>query len=171
MIHDQGLPLFLWDEACNTAVYLQNRSPHRAVGDMTPKEVFTGQKPPVEHLRIFGCTTFSHVPKEKRTKMEPTAEKGLLVGYSETSKAYQLYIPALRMVVVRRDVKFEEERACKRSRELEERQPSTSQQQGSQVQGVGTQSSSTGSTGVPGITGSPVVTGQSTGQLAEHFTV
>jgi transposase InsO family protein len=28
MLHDQGLPLFLWDEACNTAVYLQNKSPH-----------------------------------------------------------------------------------------------------------------------------------------------
>jgi transposase InsO family protein len=27
MFHDQGLPLFLWSEACYTAVYLQNRSP------------------------------------------------------------------------------------------------------------------------------------------------
>jgi hypothetical protein len=57
-------------------------------------------------------------------------------------------------------VNFEEERACRRSRELEERQPLNSQQQGSQVQGVGTQSSSTGGTGVSGITGSPVVTVQ-----------
>ena len=92
--------------------------------------------------------------------MEPSAEKCLLVGYSETSKAYRLYIPALRRVVVRRDVKFEEERACRRSQELEEKQPSTSQQQGSQVHGVGTQSSSTRGTGVSRITGSPVVTVQ-----------
>jgi hypothetical protein len=63
---------------------------------------------------------------KRRMKMEPTAEKGLLVGFSETSKAYWLYIPALRKVVVWRDVKFEEERAYRRSRELEERQPSTS---------------------------------------------
>ena len=41
MLHDQGLPLFLWAEACNTAVYLQNRSPHRALGHMTPKEAFS----------------------------------------------------------------------------------------------------------------------------------
>jgi hypothetical protein len=71
---------------------------------------------------------FSHVPKEKRTKMEPTVEKGLLLGYSENSRAYQIYITALRRVVVWRDVKFEDERACRRSQELEERQPSTSQQ-------------------------------------------
>ena len=37
MIHDQGLPLFLWAEACNIAAYLQNRSPHRALGNMTPQ--------------------------------------------------------------------------------------------------------------------------------------
>ena len=31
MLHDQGLPLFLWTEACRTTVYRQNRSPHKAV--------------------------------------------------------------------------------------------------------------------------------------------
>jgi hypothetical protein len=158
MIHDQGLPFFLWVEAYNTKVYLHNQSPQREVGDMTLEEVFTRKKPLVEHLSIFRCITFSHVPKEKRTNMEPTAEKGLLVGYSETSKAYRLYIPTHKRLFVQRDVNFEEERACKRSRELEERQPLTSQQQGSQVHGVGTQSYSTGGTGVSGITGSLVVT-------------
>jgi hypothetical protein len=47
----------------------------------------------------------------RRTKLEPTTEKGILVGYSETSKAYQIYIPGLRKTIVRRDVKFEEDRA------------------------------------------------------------
>lgn len=94
MLHDQGLPLFLWAEACNTAVYLQNRSLHRALGYMTPEEAFSGKKPNIGHLHIFGCITYSYIPKEKRTKLEPTAEKGIFVGYSETSKAFQIYIPA-----------------------------------------------------------------------------
>ena len=38
MLHDQSLPFFLWVEACRTVVYLQNRSPHRVVGNKTPKE-------------------------------------------------------------------------------------------------------------------------------------
>jgi hypothetical protein len=58
---------------------------------------------------MFGCMTFSHVPSEKRTKLEPIAEKGIFVGYNETSKAYRIYIPAERKIVVRRDVRFEEE--------------------------------------------------------------
>ena len=29
MIHDQGVSMFLWAEACSTAVYVQNSCPHR----------------------------------------------------------------------------------------------------------------------------------------------
>ena len=55
---------------------------------MTLEEAFTGEKPHVGHLCIFGCLTYSYIPKEQRTKMEPMAEKGILMGYNETSKAY-----------------------------------------------------------------------------------
>lgn len=80
MLHDQGLPLFLWAKACNTVVYLQNKSPHRALGNVTPGEAYLGQKPKLGHLRIFGCLTYSDVPKERRTKLDPTVEKGIFVG-------------------------------------------------------------------------------------------
>ena len=56
----------------------------------------------------------------KRTKLEPTAEKGIFVGYDETAKAFCIYLPSQRKVVVRRDVKFEEEWAFKKSRESEQ---------------------------------------------------
>jgi transposase InsO family protein len=35
MIHDQGLPLFLWEEVSGVVVYLQNRSPHIVLGKQT----------------------------------------------------------------------------------------------------------------------------------------
>jgi hypothetical protein len=71
MMHDQTLPLFLWAEVSAAAVYLQNKSPHKILGKKTPKEAFTGKRPDVEHIRIFGCLTYSHVPSEKRTKLDP----------------------------------------------------------------------------------------------------
>jgi hypothetical protein len=74
MLHDQTLPLYLWAEASAVAVYLQNKSPHRILGKKTPEETFTGRRPNVEHIRIFGCLTYSHVPSEKRTKLDPTAQ-------------------------------------------------------------------------------------------------
>jgi transposase InsO family protein len=38
MIHDQNLPMILWAEASITTVYVQNRSPHQILKNMTPKE-------------------------------------------------------------------------------------------------------------------------------------
>jgi hypothetical protein len=43
--------------------------------------------------------------------LDPTTEKGILVGYNRVSKAYLIYIQALRRVVVRRDVRFKEDKA------------------------------------------------------------
>ena len=76
---------------------------------MTPQESFTGKKFEVSHFRIFGCLAYSHVPSEKKTKLEPTVEKGIFVGYNETSKAFRIYLPTQRKVIARREVRFEEE--------------------------------------------------------------
>jgi hypothetical protein len=119
MIHDQGLSMFLWVEACCTTVYIQNMSPHTILGKLTPEEVYTGTRPDVSHLRIFGSVYYCHVPSEKRTKLDPTGEKGILVGYSEVSKAYRIFVLTHRRIVVSRDVQLEEERALRRSRDMQ----------------------------------------------------
>jgi hypothetical protein len=104
MIHDQGLPLFLWAEASRTTVYIQNRSPHTILGKSTHEEVFTGTEPDVSHLRIWGSVCHCHVPSMKMTKLESTTDKGLLVGYCESSKAYMIFVPVRRKIIVCRDV-------------------------------------------------------------------
>jgi hypothetical protein len=92
LLNDQDLSMFLWGEATMTAIYVQNRSPHRILKDMTPEEAFSGKKRNVENLRIFGCQVYSHIPKDKRNKLEPSGKKGIFVGYSDSSKAYRIYI-------------------------------------------------------------------------------
>ena len=69
----------------------------------TPEEVFSGKKPEVIHLRIFGCPVYTHVPKEKRTKLDPSGKKGIFVGYSESSKAYRIYFPGFKKIDVSKD--------------------------------------------------------------------
>jgi hypothetical protein len=93
MIHDQDLPMCLWAEATMTVVYVQNRLFHSALGLKTPEEMFTGKKPEVSHLKIFGCPVFIHISKEKRNKLDPSGKKGIFVGYCEVSKAFKIYIP------------------------------------------------------------------------------
>ena len=119
MLHDQGLPIHLWAEACNTAVYVQNRCPHRILGMSTLEEAFSGKRPDISHLRIFGSPIYIHVTKDARKKLEPTAEVVTFLGYTETPHNYRVYFPDSRMTLVRRDIKFHEEKAMKLSLERE----------------------------------------------------
>lgn len=90
MLHDQKLLNFSWGEAANTTVYVQNRTPHQALGVKTPIEVFIGVKPDVGHLRIFRCLVYFPVPKDKRNKLGASRKKGTFVGYCENSKAFRI---------------------------------------------------------------------------------
>jgi hypothetical protein len=80
IMYNQNLPLSLWAEDASTAVYIQNWCPHKALENRTPEEVYTGKKPSIDHLRIFGSPVYIHVPKEKRTKLEPSRKKDTFVG-------------------------------------------------------------------------------------------
>jgi hypothetical protein len=82
----------LWAEACNTAIYIQNKSLHKVLGRKTPEEVFTERKPEVGHFMIFRFLVYCHVTSKKRMKLEATA--------------YRDYIPSLRKTVVKRDAKM-----------------------------------------------------------------
>jgi hypothetical protein len=115
LLNDQGLSMFLWGEATMMAIYVQNRSPQRILKDMTPEEAFSGKKPNVENIRIFGCPVYYDIPKDKRNKLEPSGKKGIFVGYSDSSKAYRIYIPEQHKIEVSRDVTFNEKMAFRKS--------------------------------------------------------
>lgn len=50
-----------------TSLYLLNRTPTKG-HDLTPEEMWSGRKPNLAHLRIFGITVKVHVPEQKRQK-------------------------------------------------------------------------------------------------------
>ena len=91
-----------------TACYLVNKSPTLALEDKTPLEVWTGKKPSLSHLTIFGCDAYVHVPKEKRTKLDSKSKKCIFIGYKDGLKGYKLWNPVTRKVVYIPDVVFRE---------------------------------------------------------------
>lgn len=110
LLSDKKIPKNFWPEAVNWVVHILNRSPTLAVKDMTPEEAWSGIKPSVEHFRVFGCVSHVHVPDAKRKKLEDKSFSCVLLGVSEESKAYRLYDPISKRIVVSRDVKFEEDK-------------------------------------------------------------
>ncbi len=69
MILAQRFELEFWGEAVNTTVYNKNRCPTKALDSKIPQEAWSGRKPDVSHLIVFGCKAFAHVLDEKRTKL------------------------------------------------------------------------------------------------------
>ena len=59
---------------------------------------------------------YIHIPKEKRTKLDPSGKKSIFVGYSESLKAYRIYFPRSKKIDISRDVTFDEDTAYNKSR-------------------------------------------------------
>ena len=70
-------------------------------------------------MKIFGSSVYIHVTKDTKKKLEPTAEVGIFVGYTETPHNYHVYFPNSQMNLVRRDIKFNEVKAMNLSLERE----------------------------------------------------
>ncbi|KAL4385296.1 hypothetical protein GQ457_15G029610 [Hibiscus cannabinus] len=96
-------------KAVATAVYLLNRLATKAVDGKTPFEAWSGSKPSVKHLRVFGSICYSHISANMRSKLDKRAWRGIFVGYSSQSKGYRIYNLESKMIVVSRDVIFYED--------------------------------------------------------------
>ena len=59
-------------------------------------------------LKVFGCVAYAHIPDELRKKLDKKVQKCIFVGYLEDTKAYKLYDPVTRKVIISRDVQFVE---------------------------------------------------------------
>jgi len=108
MLNEKNLPNYFWAEAVATIVYIMNRTSTAIIHGMTLEEKFTSKKPDVSHLRMFGCIAYVHVPDEKRSKLDPKAEKYIFIGYSLEQKWYRCFNPSTRKLQVSRDVVFNE---------------------------------------------------------------
>lgn len=74
-----------WAEAVQCAVYVQNRCPHTA--NQRPQEAWSGHKPTVSHLKVFGSVAYAHTPDQRRTKLDDKSKKYVFIGYDEKTKA------------------------------------------------------------------------------------
>lgn len=95
-------------EAVNWSVHALNRSSTFTLKNMTLQDVWKGEKPYVDHFRIFGRIAYVHISDQKRKKLDEKGEKCIFLGVSEPTKAYKLYNPITKQIVVIRDVVFDE---------------------------------------------------------------
>ncbi len=120
MLRDAKLPLEFWDEAAKTDVYLRNRCANgpqeEASRDrMTPEEAWTGQKPSIDHIRVWGCKCYSYVnPKSlpasgRHDKLVDRERVAIFMGYEPTTtRQYRIYAPDLGYITRTSVISFDE---------------------------------------------------------------
>lgn len=113
LLFDSGLDKKMWGEAARTAAYLVNRSPS-AGRCLTPIEMWTGRKPDMRKLKLFGSEAFAKNLTYVR-KLDERSTKLIFVGYA--MNGFRLYDKNKNKIVISRDVVFTDEYAKDVSKE------------------------------------------------------
>jgi hypothetical protein len=92
-----------------TAVDLINLSPSVPLDGDIPQRVWTGKDVSFEHLRVFGCKAFVHIPKDKRSKLDRKVKQCIFMGYGHEEFGYRLWDPVNKKIIRIRDVVFFED--------------------------------------------------------------
>ena len=83
MMSGTDLPISFWGYALEIAAFLLNRIPSKAV-DKTPYELWTGTRPGLSFLKIWGCEAY--VKRQAFDKLASKSDKCLFVGYPRKQK-------------------------------------------------------------------------------------
>ena len=77
-------------------MYLINRGPSSRLDFEVPEEKWLGKNISYDHLRVFGCEAFVHVPKEKRTKLDMKSKKCIFIEYGDENMVinYGIQLPS-----------------------------------------------------------------------------
>ena len=101
-----GLSNAYWAEAVATATYIRNRMVTSALkSGQTPYQLWYGRKPSLGHIRVFGCTVYTHI---ERKKLDKKAQKLRFIGYTEATDNYKVWDERKKKSYVRHDVIFNE---------------------------------------------------------------
>ena len=101
-----SLEISFWEYALEIMQYLLNLVPSKVIST-TLKELWTGRKPSLGHVRIWGSPAY--VLKRDPNKLEARSEVCLFVGYPKGTKGYLFYDPKEQRVLVSSSVRFLEE--------------------------------------------------------------
>ena len=88
MMSYSTLPISFWGYTLKIAMHILTLASSKSVPN-TPKELWSGYKPSMKYLHIWGC--LAHVLKRKSDKLEAKTEVCMFLGYSKETKGYLFY--------------------------------------------------------------------------------
>ena len=91
MLMDSKLIDIFWTQAVHTTIHIQNKVMLRNNTNKNPYELWKGRPTNVKHFRVFGGKCYIKREDGRMGNFDSNVDKGVLVGYSSTRKAYKCY--------------------------------------------------------------------------------
>lgn len=92
MLKSMHMPRSFWREAGRHAVYILNHMATKSLPTSTPYEAWTGKKPCLDYLKVFGCMAHIKVPSVQARKLDDWSSSIVYLGTKTRSKAHRLMI-------------------------------------------------------------------------------
>jgi hypothetical protein len=92
MLSYSTLPIDLWMEPLKTVIHILNWVPIKSVSK-TPYELWTGHKPSLNYICVWGYPTEAKIFNPNVGKLEPKTVSCHFIGYPEKSKGFYFYCP------------------------------------------------------------------------------
>ncbi|NBX97280.1 hypothetical protein EBQ81_00240, partial [bacterium] len=110
LLLESGLPTGYWGEAVRHVTWVKNRTSHAGLPEgQSPFEAFTGHKPDLAMLRVWGCMATTHLPPPAvQGKLAKRGKPVVQLGVDSRSKAWRVLDPANGKVEISRNVHFME---------------------------------------------------------------
>ncbi|RVW37994.1 Retrovirus-related Pol polyprotein from transposon TNT 1-94 [Vitis vinifera] len=106
LLLESSVPSMFWVEALKTATHLINRLPFQVLHMGSPYFRLFAKQPSYDHLRIFGCVCFVHLPPHERHKLSAQSVRCAFLGYNMCQKGFVCYDPTLHHTRISRNVIF-----------------------------------------------------------------
>ena len=107
LLVEAKLPIYFWDHAFLTAVFIINRLPSAAINKEIPFQLLFQQLPDYNFLCVFGCSCFPLLRPYNKHKLQFRSQECLFLGYSTSHKGYKCLSPDGRLYISK-DVIFNE---------------------------------------------------------------
>jgi hypothetical protein len=111
MLDEHMTPRRFWADAIIIVCYISNRIFWCLILNLTPFELRFGCKPPVSHLKPFGCKCFI-LKCGSLDKFESHSYDGILLSYTPRDRSYRVFNLETNTIVESCDVTFDEIAPC-----------------------------------------------------------
>ena len=109
MLSNVKLPKNFQGEALYTAVHVINLTPTVILDSEVPNKFWFGKNVSYDHLHVFNCKAFVHIPRDERSKLDAKTRLCIFIGYGEDEFGYRFYDSVEKQFVRSCDVQFKED--------------------------------------------------------------